>query len=146
MDRFPTTSVTYPPNNVTCTDDIYDDLVVGHAIQIGHYCQSQDISVNSGVGSVGSYHYDDFSYECGLKNHYLFLDENTNSPGDRFTCLWTIPIPGQGSILPLNVVTMTTDWRDDESGASAGPDPMCYEFVSADDVIVGDNATSTTAP
>ena len=148
-DQYPTTVVTHPPNNITCVDEIYDDLVVGYAIQIGHFCRSdptipQEITVNSGDGSSGKYHYDDFSYECDSDNHYMFMDDNSNIPGDRFTCLWTVPMPTHLSILSLNLVTMTTDWRDDESGVGAGPDPLCFEFQSSGE-MGGDKSTAAAA-
>ncbi|CAB9505779.1 expressed unknown protein [Seminavis robusta] len=147
--EYPTTIVTYPNNTITCLDDVYDDLVVGHALQIGLYCRSDDNSQD------GDYQFDDFYYECGPEDQYLLLDGNSDSLGDRFTCLSAVSIPTSDLIMTVGGVSMMTEWRNNTTGDSSGgtPNPLCYEFSSEGSAMLANNATdpaisgnATTAP
>ena len=92
------TRVTYFANGWTCLEDIDEKLVVGHAVQLGQFCQ-------------GELYFHDFDYECGPGNQFLFLDQNGEAYGDRFTCLETTPIHARNVPALVSAVSIRTDWR-----------------------------------
>ncbi|CAB9501396.1 expressed unknown protein [Seminavis robusta] len=145
--QYPTTTVIYPANYVTCLDDVYDDLVVGQALQIGQFCRSTEHTTTTTTNSQdSSYRYDDFYYECGRQNDYLLLDGNDGDVGDRFTCLASVKVPSSNLIMPIGGVIMTTEWRDDTTGNSlpgGAPDPLCYTYVPAEEDAAADTAATT---
>ena len=138
---------------MSCIEDIYDKLVVGHAIQLGHFCQTPTSSFEEGQITVmnaqnnkqaGEYIYSDYDYECGYRDQFLQLDEQTNYPGDRFTCLTVLPMPHENVRIRMPQVSVSTDWRwEDGEDSRGGVNPLCYDYEAAADAPHSGNETTT---
>ena len=129
---------------MTCIEDIYDDLVVGHGLQMGHYCRaspeapispfepdetvvlSAQSAAQQGNAPEGDYYYSDYHYECGFRDQFLQLDDQTNYPGDRLTCLTVVDVAEAHVNRFLPTVAVFTDWRMNDNGRTL--DPSCYDF------------------
>lgn len=138
---------------MSCIEEIYEDLVVGHALQMGHFCETPlpqlDLSQTTVMSAqeeqddkkiTGEYHYGDYYYECGYWNQILLLDEETQYPGDRPTCFNVQPLKRQNRVSYISTVGMSSDWRITEDGE--GLDPLCYVFQE-DVSATNNNATPT---
>lgn len=128
------TDVLYHPNSWKCFEEIEGDLVVGHAVQLGQVCQ-------------GEVYFQDFDYECSPRNDFLFLDQDAEANGDRFTCLETVPIRTHTVPVLVPSVSIRTDWRV-ENGDLAALSP-CEGFENATVVVTEEhepnyNATSSS--
>ena len=123
---------------MACLEDIFDDLVVGHALQMAHFCetpldqmeegQATVMSAQASDGRIGEYHHDDYDYECGRRSEFVLLNEQAELPGDRLTCFQatTMPVVNLQRIVPAAV--MGTDWRGAQEDNHDAMDPACYVF------------------
>ncbi|CAB9527921.1 expressed unknown protein [Seminavis robusta] len=82
-DFYPTTTITYEQEELTCLDFYSTDTFVRHALQLGLYCGGQ---------FTGQYYYEDTFAECqDAENEFIYLDEDADryiiGEEPRFTCL-----------------------------------------------------------
>ena len=136
MHGLPTSRALVYESSFYCREEIYDSLVAGHALQLGHWCGQE--------GRQGKYHHEDYDYECFWGNDYMHLDDQTDVEGDRFTCLELLNI-SDAMMFPsrLPMVEVQANFRYESP-----PDPSCYVFegaVTAEDGVTNSNTTITNS-
>lgn len=119
---------------MSCIEEIYDTLVVGHALQMGHFCETQiteeSLVLSAQENSNGEYRYSDYDYECGYRDQFLQLDDQTNYPGERLTCLTVVPLLNANILARIPPVSVHTDWRVEHHDDGL-LEPACFTFLPA---------------
>jgi hypothetical protein len=151
-DQLPTTEATAQRNSMSCFEEIYDEVVVGPALQLGHFCQAPSFQLNEDKPMIlsaqensrsnsllGVYDFGDYHHECGTSEEFSLLDDQTNYPGDRLTCFDVVPLRSQNYMVWLPRATMRTDWRMENGGL----DPLCYNYEEAPSATSGNGMASS---